>query len=133
MGNGKRQSALLVEIIIAVLFFALSATVILDVFATAYQQSAYAAACNEAMAEAQNYAERIYANDSPEEMLSADGFLAEDGVWVRRGTDYLLRVQFMEESMRAGVLREAQITATRGDKVLFTMPCARYMPEEVSR
>ena len=125
MGNGKRQSALLVEIIIAVLFFALSATVILDVFATAYAQSTYAAACNAAMEDAQNCAEHLYASAAPEQTLSEDGFVANGDTWSRSGDGYVLYVELGQEAAGAGELRTAQIRALRGDKELLTLPVAR--------
>ena len=132
MGNGKRQSALLVEIIIAVLFFALSATVILDVFATAYAQSTYAAACNAAMEEAQNCEEHIYASASPEQTLIEDGFVANGDTWTREGEGYTLYVELGQEETGAGMLRTAEIRAMRGERELLTLPCARYIPEEVA-
>ena len=133
MGNGKRQNALLVEIIITVLFFALSATVILEVFSTAYLQTVYADACNMAVAEAQNVAARIYVSESPEEMLGSEGFFAEGDVWQRDGDGYVLQVELSNTSMEAGEMRRAQITALRGEEELVSIPCAHYFPGEVAQ
>lgn len=133
MGNGKRQSALLVEIIIAVLFFALSATVILEVFATAYQQTTYAATCDVAMEEAQNCAELLYASDDPEGLLASEGFVQEGAAWARAGAGFELRVELGAEAAGSGELRTAQITALRGEEALLTLPFARYIPEEVAQ
>ena len=129
----KRQNSLLVEIIIAVLFFALSATVILDVFATAYRQSAYAAACNAATAEAQNFAERIYINEDAEALLRQEGFVEEGGAWRRNGDGFTLEIQLGGQVAGAGELREATIRATQGERELISLPCVRYVPGEVAQ
>ena len=129
----KRQNSLLVEIIIAVLFFALSATVILDVFATAYRQSAYADACNAAAAEAQNLSERVYICDDPEALLREEGFVEESGAWQRNGDGYVLDVRLGGRFTEAGELRTVEIRALQGERELISLPCVRYIPGEVAR
>ena len=132
MRNGKKQSALLVEIIIAVLFFALSATVILQTFAAAYRQGVYASTCNNAMAEAQNLAGRLYVSDEPEALLEAEGFQAEGNVWSMDSDRYTLQVAFETTATAAGELYSVQITAVRNGEPILEIPCARYVPGEVS-
>ena len=132
MRNGKKQSALLVEIIIAVLFFALSATVILQTFAAAYKQGVYASTCNDAMAMAQNLAGRLYVSDAPEALLEAEGFSAEGNVWSMDAQRYTLQVKFDTTATAAGEIYTAQISAIRNDEVFLEIPCARYVPGEVS-
>lgn len=129
----RRQNSLLVEIIIAVLFFALSATVILNVFATAYRQSAYAAACNAATAEAQNLSERVYICDSPEALLREEGFVEDAGAWRRNGDGYVLEVKLGGQYAEAGELRAITIRALQGERELISLPCVRYIPGEVAR
>ena len=133
MAKGGRQSSLLAEIVIAVLFFALSATVILDVFAMAYGQSAYSGALNESMADAQNLSERIYAADDAAALLESEGFVEEDGTWMLEKESYDLHVVLSSEETGAGELRTARIVALRGDDTLLDLPCARYFPGEVAR
>ena len=133
MGNGKRQNALLVEIIIATLFFALSATVLLDVFATAYHQTTYAAACNAAMEEGQNIAARIYTSDNPEAVLEENGFLREDGIWQRESEDFTLQVDYSVVEGDTGELRKAQITAMREEQAILDLPCWHFIPKEVAQ
>lgn len=133
MGNGKRQNALLVEIIIAVLFFGLTATVILDVFATAYLQSTYAEACNEAMMDGQNIAALIYVSDDAGALLADEGFTAEGDVWQREGDGYVLQVELGATQGAAGELHTAQITAIRDEKAILEIPCAHYIPGEVAQ
>ena len=133
MANGKRQNALLVEIIIATLFFALSATVILDVFATAYHQSAYAEACNAAMADGQNIAALLYTSDTPEAVLESEGFQPSDGTWRREGEGYILEVEYTVTPGDVGELRTAQVTAWRGEDAILELPCSHYVPWEVAQ
>ena len=52
MGNRNRSNVLLVEILIAVLFFMLSATVLVQVFATARSMTRRAGVENRALTEA---------------------------------------------------------------------------------
>ena len=133
MGNGKRQNALLVEIIIAVLFFALSATVVLEVFATSYLQTTYAQACNEAVAEVQNLAARLYVSEEPETLLGSDGFELQGDTWQREDENFTLYVTLKTDDSASGILREAQITAVRGERVILEIPCAHYIPREVAQ
>ena len=56
MGKSSRVNALLVEILLAILFFALAATVILRCFSAAYEQASRADARDRALAGAQNVA-----------------------------------------------------------------------------
>ena len=133
MGNGRRQNALLVEIIITVLFFALSATVILEVFSTSSLQTTYAQACNDAVAEAQNLAAKLYVSEAPEAALAEAGFVQEGDVWQREDALYVLSVTLATEASEAGVLRTAQITAERGERIILEIPCAHYIPGEVAQ
>ena len=140
MGNGKRQNALLVEIIVAVLFFALSATVILEVFATAYVQTTYADSCNAAVAEAQNLASRLYMTDAPEALLESEGFTLDGDIWRHledddneSDNDYVLQIAVENHQYGAGELRTARIIALRGERKILDIPCAHYIPGEVAR
>ena len=140
MGNGRRQNALLVEIIITVLFFALSATVILEVFSTSYLQTTYADACNSAVAEAQNLAALLYTTDAPEALLESEGFSFDGSVWRHLEDDdnesdnnYVLQITLDIAQMESGELREAVITAVRGDNVILEIPSAHYIPREVAQ
>ena len=59
MGGRNRSNVLLVEILIAVLFFMLSATVLVRVFVTARNMTVRAGVETRALAEAQNVAEAL--------------------------------------------------------------------------
>ena len=133
MAKGGRQSALLVEIVIAVLFFAMSATVILNVFATAYRQSSYAGALSLSTEEAQDLAERLYLSDDPQAMLAGEGFTQDGDVWRMSTDQYDMTVEFGSEQSDAGELRTANIVVLRAGEMLIELPFARYIPREVAQ
>ena len=65
MKEGSRASALLVELLLVILFFMISAAILVQVFANARLKSRTAKATNASMLEAQNIAEDLYAADDP--------------------------------------------------------------------
>ncbi len=130
MDRNNHLSTLLVELLIAVLFFALSATVLLEMFVVSRSQSAYAGLCGEALCEAQNLADELYAADDPQALLTQEGFAEAKGVYTRANGALTLAVTLRERQMQAGTLREAEILALRGDEMLVRLPCSRYMPGE---
>ena len=142
MGNRNRSNVLLVEILIAVLFFMLSATVLVRVFVTArnmtVRSGVEAQALTEAqnVAEAQNVTEAMYAASDPEAALDAMGFSSAHGAWTRDYGDYTLYVECGETNTDAGRLWQAEVSAMyhnrnadlarQEDDELFTLPCVRY-------
>lgn len=122
-------NALLVEIIMAVLFFALAATVILQGFTAAHDLDNRAEVQTAALNQAQNLAERLYASQDMEKMLAAEQFIAENGVWRLTSEDFTLCVQLESEPAPAGVLQTASVTAICADQILVQLPCVRYDPE----
>lgn len=133
MARNNHLSTLLVEIMVAVLFFALSATVLLDMFVAARNQSMRAGICNEALAAAQNLADRLYAAADADALLQSEGFAPEGGAWTLDCGRYSFTVTLEEEPTAAGTLRNATVAAQSGGKLLLTLPCARYVPGEVAQ
>ena len=129
MGKGSQLNTLLVEILIAVLFFAMAATVVLDAFVIARSQSREAAAYNVALAQAQDVADSLYVSDDAQTVLESAGFKLGVGEWTRADEDFMLAVSLSEEAMRAGVMRVADVRVERDGATLFTLPCSRYLPE----
>ena len=87
MGNNNRSNVLLVEILIAVLFFMLSATVVVQVFVTARNLTVKAGVETRALAEAQNVAETLYAAKDADAALAAMDFRSAHGAWTRASGD----------------------------------------------
>ena len=71
MSGGRNQRALLMEIMIAVLFFALCASVLLQTFAAARECSRSAGVQGAALLEAQSLANRLSASDDMAAALRA--------------------------------------------------------------
>lgn len=130
MNGGRSQRTLLVEIMIAVLFFALCATVLMKTFATANEYGNRAGADSAALLKAQDLAERLYAAEEPQRLLENCGFTQADGLWRCESEECILEVELAEETAPAGILRTVKIRALRGGKVIVELPCVRYVPRE---
>lgn len=127
------MNALLMEIMMAVLFLALSSAVILDLFAAAHMQSDLANARRLALHQAQNLSEQLYAAEDMDALLEASGFEHTPSGWHCGYENYVLLVRTDEEHAPAGSLMTATITAAQGDEVLADLPVSRYVPAEVER
>ena len=132
MKESSRANALLVELLLVIFFFMISAAVLVQVFADAKLKSRTADATNDSMLEAQNIAEDLYAADDPDGVLAGYGFTAEDGGWVLRKDGYLLKVTLREEETASGILKTYDVSGAEEDKILLTLPSTRFIPKEVS-
>ena len=132
MKEGSRANALLVELLLVIFFFMISAAILVQVFADAKLKSRTAHATNASMLEAQNIAEDLYAAEDPDAVLAGYGFAAQDGGWVLEKDGYLLKVTLREEETASGTLRTYEVSGVEGDKTLLTLPSARFIPKEVS-
>ena len=132
MKEGSRANALLVELLLVVFFFMISAAILVQVFADARLKSRTAHATNASMLEAENIADELYAAKDPDVVLADYGFAAEDGGWVLQKDGYLLKVTLREEETEAGTLRTYDVSGIEGENILMTLPSSRYIPKEVS-
>jgi len=132
MKEGSRANALLVELLLVIFFFMISAAILVQVFADAKLKSRTAHATNATMLEAQNIAEDLYATNDPDAVLNSYGFTAKDGGWVLEKDGYFLKVTFHEEETASGTLRTYDVSGIEGENTLLTLPSTRYIPKEVS-
>ena len=132
MKEGGRANALLVELLLVIFFFMISAAILVQVFADAKLKSRTAHATNASMLEAQNIAEDLYATEDPDAVLASYGFKAEGDGWVLEKDGYLLKITASNEETDAGLLRTYNIAGIEGEKTLLTLPSTRYIPKEVS-
>ncbi|MDD6050426.1 MAG: hypothetical protein PUC00_04020 [Clostridiales bacterium] len=130
MSGGKNQRALLMEIMIAVLFFALCASVLLRTFVTVRELSRRAGVRTDALLTAQSLANRLYAQQDMPAELETMGFEMQEGTWTRSGEGFELTVVLEEESTAAGTLQTALVRVTEGDSDIIELPVARYVPGE---
>ena len=136
MGNRNRSNVLLVEILIAVLFFMLSATVLVRVFVAARNMTVRANVETRALADAQNVADTLYAAEDPDAALEAMEFRLYHGAWTRAVDDYTLYVEGTEQPAEAGVFWKGNVRVFYNnrsvdqvrpeDEELFSLPCTRY-------
>lgn len=136
MRNRNRSNVLLVEILIAVLFFMLSATVLVRVFVTSRNLTVRSGVEAKALVEAQNVAEALYAAGDPEELLAEMEFGSSHGAWSKDYGDFSIYVTGEMKQSGVGLLWDGAVSAfykvrlpdakRAEDEELFTLPCVRY-------
>lgn len=130
MIHGHRN-ILLIELIIVILFFSLSASVTLQVFAIAHQRGHQSALTTEALVIAEDWSERLYGVDDPEQYLKDNGWEAgADGEYViAPKSSILLKMTVTPEISDAGTLYRMRIAALNGanDEELFVLSVNSYI------
>ncbi len=124
MKKVNRTNALVVELMMAVLFFMLASTVLAQVFGHARVVSNRAEVLTRALAAAQNTADRLYASGDPGQTLSEEGFTqSEEGLWEKEEEE--LRIV---ASVSPGALRKSEVRVMLEEEELVRLPCSRYLP-----
>ena len=131
MKQNGRMNTLLVELIIVVLFFMLASTTLVQIFGAAKQYSNRAGACTQAMMQAQNMAEALYAAPSVEDKLTEWGFELTEGQWRKDCGSYVMTADHAQESTEAGTLLRTTLSPQYQGDALFTLPVVRYAAGEV--
>jgi len=136
MRNNNRSNVLLVEILIAVLFFMLSATVLVRVFVTARNMTVRSGVESVAVTDAQNVAETLYTAGDIDQTLQDMGFYSSHGAWSLDRGDYTLYVAGQATPTDAGELWSGTVSAfykvrnpdqaRAEDEELFSLACTRY-------
>ena len=126
MNSGSRGNALLVELLFVVMFFMLTTTVLLEVFAKASSFSNRSELLTNSLVRAQNTADQLYAAEDPEAYLSAQGFEKTGEGWSLVQDNYVLNVTITQETDETGVFRRQEVRVTAGDEELYTLPCSRW-------
>ena len=132
MKESGRANALLVELLLVIFFFMISAAILVQVYADAKLKSRTAQATNAAMLEGQNIAEDLYGTEDPETVLKEYGFTSQNGIWILEKKGYVLQVTPKIEETDFGTLRTYEVAGVEGDRTLITLPSTRYIPKEVS-
>lgn len=135
MNGTRRPNSMLVELVIVILFFAISASVILQLFVAAGARSAQSTTDTAALLMAEDFAERFAASKLPaDSFLEADGF-AQDGDTYMRTAEagkrtLTLAVTGENEDTGAGVLDALHLAIHDQERVVLTLPVSRYLPRE---
>ena len=126
MRSQNHSNALLVELMIIIAFFMLSATMLMQVFSAARKQGYKADMLNSALIEAQNIAEIMYASDNSEEALADMGFACENGIWRLEEEDTVALVTLETEELGSGIMEKQYIRILKDEEELIALPGARY-------
>lgn len=119
MRESNHGSAMLMELLMALLMFMLAAPVLLELFAGANRLGRTAGIRSDALAEAQNLAESLYAAED-----------AQPGAFSIDCGDFCLEAALEGENSGAGTLLRGEIRAVRDGETLLALPWARYLPGE---
>lgn len=123
----KHVNALLMEILLAVLIFALACVVILNLFATGHELSARADALDRGISHARQISEQLYGAQDMPSVLAECGFEQDGALWRFTAEDYTLEVALESEIQASGALHRANICVYTSDSETFALPCARYI------
>ena len=132
----SHSNVLLVEILIAVLFFMLSCTVLVRVFEASRNMTLKAGVQTEALTEAQNVAEAIYGAGDVEAELRKLGFASSHGSFSRDCGDFVLYVSGKAEEAGTGQIWKGEVKAfyktkqqdrQKEEVALVSLPCVWYM------
>ena len=143
-----RSNVFLMELILVILFFALSSVVILQLFVSAKEEGDRSRGTTEACRYAQDLAERFKASPGETALaLTEEGWSEENDVytlgltrdWQPAGNTapvYLARLTLVRRSVQTGGLMTVQIRISRMNEenggVLCTLPAAVYLPADES-
>jgi len=133
-----RKNVLLIELIIVILFFAISAAITLQVYSHAYVRGQESAMLTQALVLAQDWADRIALSDDPEAML-------EQSEWAKDGEGYRLEAQgdltmtltTARYALPSGEISRVEISVygvadeeEEGgeDPLILTLPVESYLP-----
>ncbi|MEL7609928.1 MAG: hypothetical protein AAGU74_10515 [Bacillota bacterium] len=138
-----RANAFLIEMIIVVMLFALSSTVVLMLFTKAHQRSQQSIVLNESMLLLQSTAELIRAGSDakaaflsayPEAQSAGDGFAVRVNVLgePEEQGEYMLELSLSYEEGPAGRIENATLRALRDGGCSYTLSVVNYVPKEAA-
>lgn len=129
MKSGNHSNALLVELLIVIMFFMLAATVLVQVFSAAEEQSRDSGLMVRLLNQAQNLADQLYDEADPKAFLTGQGFTANGNVWEKADTSDQLtaRVTVTEQAAGAGIMRYYNVSYLAQDETLISLDNAKYL------
>ena len=131
MRSNWKLNSLLMEIMIAVLFFALCSGVILNTMVASRNQSLTAGEVTAMLDSAQSVADCLYAADDREAALLQMGFTPGEEGFVRDEASGRIVVTLQEERTESGLMQLADIKAETSTGETMALRGTRFVPEEV--
>lgn len=130
--HGSRN-LLLIELIIVIFFFSLSAVITLQAFVHAYEDTQENERLTSAMILAQDWAEQLYAAEDPQAFLQEKGWTSMTDGFETRQEGFHLTVSLEVAEEQAGQSHRMRVTvlpdggAYAGEHALVTLPVVRYV------
>ena len=133
--KGMRPNPMLTEMLIVLLFFALSACVLVGVFSSAYKSGEIARSETEALLWAEDLAERFcLSNRSADEFLEGEGWEALDGEYLYKKqfsrTEYSFTAKPFALEYASGEVRGFDLSAVSYEKMMFSLPASNFIARE---
>ena len=129
-----KGNTLLIELIIVLLFFALSQTVVVSMFAAAHDKAEHSVMLSSALTFSESVAERLTLEDDPDAALQEAGFAGSDGIYTYTDPHgYDVQVTMRREEKPAGEMLYITVTALHNGEELLTLPVQNYMPKEAAQ
>ncbi|MEF9880200.1 MAG: hypothetical protein RR653_00725 [Clostridia bacterium] len=127
-----KGNMLLVELVIAILFFSLSQVVIMQVFATSQQMANESKLLHKALNVSEDVAEQLSGESQPDAMLLSLGFMGGNGSYILADpAGFDLHVDLTRLEQPAGQMIRATLSVRREQQLLFSFPSAYYIAKEV--
>ena len=128
-----RKNVLLIELIIVILFFAVSAAITLQVYSMAHIRSQDSGDLTYALMAAQDWSDRLSLSEDPEGLLLEGGWALEKGGYTfAPSSGYEMELSMEREAMPAGTMTLVTISvfnAAREDRpLILTLPSEVYAP-----
>ncbi|MEG2860191.1 MAG: hypothetical protein RSA12_09870 [Clostridia bacterium] len=131
MKRVTRSNALLMEILLVVFFFLLSATVILSLFMSVNDKSASADRLTRAVTLAENLAEQLRGSASASDFLKEEQYtVGSDAFSLKTDRGLTIMVTLSDEYKGAGTLHRAKISVWHDEARVYQLPTAWYTPDE---
>ena len=131
--RSRNRNALIIELMLCVLFFALCISVLIRVFGAAHTIGNDAHNSMRAMHAASDRSEVIYVTEDAEALLAERGFCEKNGVWALTADEYRIEAEITDEAAPAGSLRTVMLTAYTGSGMIGEIEVTRYFPGEAAR
>ena len=132
MKRGYQGNVLLVELIVVVLFFSLSAVISLGVFVRSRVLETQNAALGSATTQARSWLEALSCREDAEAYLAEHGFAQTGGAFTLEAEGVAWRCDIARETTGAGTLVRATFTARQdgAGQDLTTLSADHYFPGE---
>lgn len=132
--NTRKPNSMLIELVIVILFFAISAGIILQLFMAAHERSSQSTFDTTALLLAEDLAARFQTSDLPaDDFIQAEGFAQEPDGAKKTFTHgaQTVRMALSGESKQtgAGTLDAWMLDVYDGERLAFSLPISRYIPE----